>query len=124
MSDYKMQKTKVQTALDSYKEHVHVELKYSASETTLLWIGFVAGWEAHRTTADPADLTIGGDDYLAIVERQRTEALAAIERVKALAQKWTDDFMMRDVTYDDRDDRADAKDDCAMDIRAALEATP
>jgi hypothetical protein len=47
-----MQKTKVQTALDAYKEHVHVELKYSASETTLLCIGFVAGWEAHRIDAE------------------------------------------------------------------------
>jgi len=30
------------------------------------------------------DLTIGGDDYLAQVERQRAEALATIERVNAL----------------------------------------
>ena len=50
------------------------------------------------------------------------EALATIKRVKALAQKWTDDFMNRHTTHDDRDDRADARDDCAMDIRAALEA--
>jgi hypothetical protein len=28
------------------------------------------------------DLTIGGEDYLAIVERQRAEALVTIERVK------------------------------------------
>ena len=52
------------------------------------------------------------------------DAEAMIERVKALAQKWTDDFMTRAQTHDDRDDRADARDDCAMDIRAALEATP
>ena len=49
---------------------------------------------------------------------------ATIELVKALAQGWTDDFMTRVHTYDDRDDRADARDDCAMDIRAALDATP
>lgn len=48
---------------------------------------------------------------------------ATIERVKALAQRWTDDFMTRDTTHDDRDDRADARNDCAMDIRAALEVT-
>ena len=46
---------------------------------------------------------------------------ATLERVKALADKWTDDFMTRDTTHDDRDDRADARDDCAMDIRAALD---
>ena len=64
------------------------------------------------------------DEYLAMVEGQRARALATLERVKALAKAWTDDFMMRDATGDDRDDRADARDDCAMAIRAALEPPP
>jgi hypothetical protein len=61
------------------------------------------------------------DEYLAMVEGQRARALAAIARVEALAGAWSDDFERRDHTYDDRDDRADARDDCAIDIRAALE---
>jgi len=49
---------------------------------------------------------------------------ATLAKVAALADTWSADFEMRDQTYDDRDDRADARDDCAAAIRAALEPTP
>ena len=66
---------------------------------------------------------IANDAALKQAAKQIAERDATIERVRALATAWTDDFMTRDVTHDDRDDRADARDDCAMDIRAALDAT-
>ena len=64
---------------------------------------------------------IANDAALKQAAKQIAERDATIERVRALATAWTDDFMTRDVTHDDRDDRADARDDCAMDIRAALD---
>ena len=75
----------------------------------------------------PGDLIGDGvteAEHLERVERQRDAALAAIERVRALADVWATDFEQRDHTYDDRDDRADSRDDCATDIRAALEGNP
>lgn len=54
------------------------------------------------------------------VEAERDAALARIVRVQALVNKWSDDYVQRIQTHDDRDDRADARDDCATEIEATL----
>ena len=84
--------------------------------------------EASIAFKDDAMLTamrnlVANDAAMKLAAKQLAERDATIQRVKALSDKWTNDFMMRDTTHDDRDDRADARDDCAMDIRAALEPT-
>ena len=45
-------KTKFEIAMNAYKAHVHDELSYTTPETTLMLIGFCAGWEAHRDVVD------------------------------------------------------------------------
>ena len=82
--------------------------------------------EASIAFKDDAMLTamrnlITNDAAMKSATKQIAERDATIERIKALADKWTNDFMMRDTTHDDRDDRADARDDCAIDIRATLD---
>ena len=59
----------------------------------------------------------------AVIERlttDRDELLATVERVRALADEWTRDYETRAMTHDDRDDRADARDAVASDVREAL----
>jgi len=44
--------TMFEIAMDAYKEHIRREIGYSALESTVILIGFTAGWEAHRDLID------------------------------------------------------------------------
>ena len=108
--------------LTSERGHEHGDAIDSFVAQTRALVAVTAERDAARIKATDC-LALGS----AVIERltaERDAALTALNRIEALAKTWTDDFMMRDATGDDRDDRADARDDCAMAIRAALEPTP